>query len=64
MDIVCGASAAVQVLPKGVIPIWNAIIAGIENVAHSATITPTNEKFCNEQHSYEQHSYKILKDII
>ena len=39
-DIVSPALAAVQAFPRGVIPVWNAIGAGIDAAAHSNTVIP------------------------
>ena len=45
-DIASPALAAVQALPSGVIPVWNAIGAGITATAQSNTVTPNNaEKY-------------------
>lgn len=38
-DIVGAALAAVQVLPCGVIPIWNATAAGVETAKQNLTVT-------------------------
>ena len=40
IDIVGAALVAVQVLPSGVIPIWNAAKAGVETTKQSPTVTP------------------------
>ena len=54
-DIVGAALAAVQVLPSGVIPIWNATAAGVETAKQSPTVTPE---------SIQNITRKILNQVI